>query len=61
MPRKINEHLIPLRAWVATVKRADGSRITTTIYGRNCSQAELDYRQANQGTQSVVVHQENWR
>ncbi len=56
--RKVNPHLIPLRQWIATVKFNDGSRITTSIYGRNCSEAELQYVREHTGVVAVVVHQE---
>ena len=52
--------LIPARRWTATIKQVDGTKITTTIYGPNCSQAELDYLKAHPGTQAVVVHSEQW-
>lgn len=58
MRRRINEHLIPDRRWTATVTRADGFRFTTTIYGRNCSEAELRYLEEHPGTRAVVVHAE---
>ena len=50
----------PDRRWTADVKFNDGTRITTTIYGRNCSEAELKYCKEHPNVRSVIVRAEQW-
>ena len=59
--RRINPHLIPDRHWIATVTYSDGRKITTSIYGRNCTEAENRYVREHPNVRSIVVHQECWR
>lgn len=54
----MNPHLIPDRRWTATVTLANGTAITTTIYGPNATAAELNYLKANPGILRVVVRAE---
>jgi len=55
--------LVPDRRWIATVTFTDGERITgritTTIYGPNCSEAERRYLQEHRDVRSVVVQHES--
>lgn len=61
MKRHINEYLIPDRHWIATITYQDGRKITASLYGRNCTDAEDRYRRDHPEVRVIIVHQECWR
>ena len=51
---KINPHLIPDRRFVATVTLADGTKLTTIVYGKHATDAERRYEAAFPGATVIV-------
>lgn len=54
---RVNPHLIPDRRYTASVTLADGTALTTTVYGKNPTDAESRYAAEHPGA-TVVVRSE---
>jgi hypothetical protein len=52
--RRINPHLVPLRAFVATVTTKDGRTFTTTAHGRTPDDAERQAEAEHDAARAVV-------